>query len=71
MKYPVILEPAKDGGYAVHVPALPGCHTQGETIAEALANAKDAICTYLCTMRQMARDRKKGRSKVYQVEVTA
>lgn len=71
MKYPVILEPSKDGGYSVHVPALPGCHTQGETKAEALSNAKDAIYTYLCTMRIMARDRKKGRSKVYQVEVSA
>ncbi len=71
MKYPVILEPSKEGGYAVHVPALPGCHTQGDSIAAALANAKDAIYTYLCTMRQMARDRKKGRSKVYQVEVKA
>ena len=70
MKYPVILDPSKDGGYAVHVPSLPGCHTQGETVAEALANAKDAIYTHLCTMREMARDRKKGRSKVYQVEVT-
>jgi len=29
------------------VPALPGCHTQGETREEALATAKDAIDGYL------------------------
>lgn len=69
MKYPVVLEPSKDGGYAVHVPALPGCHTQGETVAEALENAKDAIQTYLAAMRRMAKERGKGRSKVYQVEI--
>lgn len=71
MRYPVVLEPSKDGGYAAHVPALPGCHTQGETVAEALDNAKDAIQTYLSTMRLLARDRKKGRARVYQVEVKA
>lgn len=29
------------------VPALPGCHTQGETREEALAMARDAIEGYL------------------------
>ncbi|MBI4503995.1 MAG: type II toxin-antitoxin system HicB family antitoxin [Chloroflexi bacterium] len=46
--YTVVLIPdPEEGGYAVHVPALPGCHTQGETIEEALANAKEAIALYL------------------------
>jgi predicted RNase H-like HicB family nuclease len=27
----------------VSCPALPGCHSQGETIEEALENIKDAI----------------------------
>ena len=31
----------------MHVPALPGCHSQGETEADALENIKDAIFTYL------------------------
>lgn len=34
-------------GYDVHVPALPGCHSQGDTEPEALENVKDAISTYL------------------------
>lgn len=34
-------------GYAVSVPGLPGCWSQGETEAEAIANIKDAIHEYL------------------------
>jgi antitoxin HicB len=46
--YTVILEPDLDeGGYTVKVPALPGCVTQGDTLEEAIAMAKDAIGLYL------------------------
>ena len=41
--YTVILEPAEEGGFVVHVPALPEVVTQGDDEAEALAMAKDAI----------------------------
>jgi antitoxin HicB len=41
--YTVILEPAEEGGFTVHVPALPEVVTEGETEAEALAMAKEAI----------------------------
>jgi predicted RNase H-like HicB family nuclease len=65
MKFKVIIEPSEDGGFAVHVPALKGCHTQGETIEEALENAKDAIKTYLDTVEEIAK-----RSKnTYDLEV--
>ena len=46
MKYLVILHKSKYG-YAVHTPALPGCHSQGRTKKEALDNIRDAILTYL------------------------
>ena len=37
MKFNVILkEDLEDGGYVVSCPALPGCHSQGETIEGAL-----------------------------------
>ena len=42
-QYSVILEPAEEGGFIVHVPALPEVCTEGDTEAEALAMAKDAI----------------------------
>ncbi|MBL8117256.1 MAG: type II toxin-antitoxin system HicB family antitoxin [Anaerolineae bacterium] len=39
----VILIPDETGGYVVEVPSLPGCYSQGETEAEAMANIKEAI----------------------------
>jgi predicted RNase H-like HicB family nuclease len=65
MKYSVVLH-KNEYGYAVHVPALPGCHSQGKTEAEALANIEDAIRTYLA----MEADELKG-AEVREVEVAA
>lgn len=50
--YTVIIEPGEDGYYVVHVPALPGCITQGRTLDEAGANAKEAIEAYLESLRK-------------------
>ena len=36
-----------DGGYVVSVPVLPGCVTQGDSRAEALRNAQEAIELYI------------------------
>jgi antitoxin HicB len=44
--YRVILEPDEDG-FAVWVPALPGCVSQGDTREEALANIREAIQAYV------------------------
>ena len=42
--FKIILEPEKEnGGYSVTVPALPGCTSQGETLEECMAHAKEAI----------------------------
>jgi predicted RNase H-like HicB family nuclease len=47
-RYTIILHPdEEEGGYTVTVPALPGCVTQGETLEEAIAMAKDAIRLYI------------------------
>jgi len=42
-QFTVILQPEEDGGYSVLVPSLPGCHTEGDTLEEALKNAKEVI----------------------------
>lgn len=42
-QFPVIIEQDKDGYYATDCPDLPGCHTQGRTLEEAIANIRDAI----------------------------
>ncbi len=41
--FAVVLEPAEDGGFTVIVPALPGVVTEGDSLEEALANAREAI----------------------------
>ena len=48
--YTVFYQKDSEGGYVVFVPALPGCHTQGETLKEAEENAKEAIELYLETL---------------------
>ncbi len=56
MNYPVILEPDKEsGGYVVWCPVLKGCVSQGETKGEALENIKDAIRTYLLSLKDLKR----------------
>ena len=51
--FKVLLEPDQEaGGYVVSCPALPGCHTQGDTIDEALENIEEAIL--LCLEDMMA-----------------
>jgi predicted RNase H-like HicB family nuclease len=47
VSYSVFYEQATEGGYVAFVPALPGCHTQGETLEEAERNVKEAIMLYL------------------------
>jgi predicted RNase H-like HicB family nuclease len=64
MKYKIALH-RTDEGYAVSVPGLPGCWSQGETEAEALANIQDAIQEYLA-----ARDELLQGAEVREVEVS-
>lgn len=48
MRYTVLLIPdEEEGGFTVTVPLLPGCITEGDSMDEALENARDAIRLYL------------------------
>jgi predicted RNase H-like HicB family nuclease len=47
MKFKIVLEPSDEGGFTAHVPALPGCISEGETVEDALANIREAIELYL------------------------
>jgi antitoxin HicB len=49
--FSVILEQQEDGGFTVLVPALPEVVTEGDTEAEALANAEEAIRAILAYRR--------------------
>jgi predicted RNase H-like HicB family nuclease len=51
LHFTVVLEWDEEGqGWAVSVPALPGCFTQGDTREEALRNAEEAIAGFLEAM---------------------
>ncbi|TWT34071.1 hypothetical protein KOR34_39070 [Posidoniimonas corsicana] len=52
MRYKISLEKS-DEGYAASVLGLPGCHSQGATEAEAIANVQDAIREYLEVQREL------------------
>lgn len=56
MRYKVSLKKT-DEGYAVWVPGLPGCWSQGDTEAEALENIKDAITEYLEAREELIKDK--------------
>ncbi|MBI2551449.1 type II toxin-antitoxin system HicB family antitoxin [Candidatus Uhrbacteria bacterium] len=44
LQYTVLLTPDEEsGGFTVEVPAIPGCFTEGDTLEQAKANAKEVI----------------------------
>lgn len=47
LSYSVFYEKTRDGGYVAFVPALPGCHTQGETLEETERHVQEAIALYV------------------------
>jgi antitoxin HicB len=69
MKFNVVLERAEEGGYTVTVPALDGCFTEGETVDEALENAKEAILCYLEGLEKLNEIKSKPDAMLKEVEV--
>ena len=47
MKLTIVLEPCEEGGFHAWVPALAGCHSEGETEQETIAGIREAILLYL------------------------
>ncbi len=64
MKFKVALIKSEEG-FSVSCPALRGCHSQGATAEEALANIKDAIREWLD-----AEADERSRLEVIEAEVT-
>lgn len=63
MQYTVVLHKSKYG-YDVSCPALPGCHSQGDSKSEALENIKDAIAVYLDMVAKETRGEKTAKVTV-------
>lgn len=64
MVYRVLLTREKDGRWSVSCPALPGCHSWGDTRREALANVREAIEGYLEEVESRLRKRPRNAAVV-------
>ena len=53
----------EDGWYVAYCQELPGCVTQGKTIAEAEANFAEALALYLETLADMAGPKRRHRPR--------
>ncbi|MBT1427556.1 type II toxin-antitoxin system HicB family antitoxin [Dickeya dianthicola] len=57
MFYPIAIETGDDThAYGVTVPDLPGCFSAGDTLDEAIANAKDALTGHIELLIEMGQD---------------
>lgn len=54
MKLKVLVRAEDVGGYSISVPGLPGCHSEGDTLEEALANIREAAELWLEVAAQTA-----------------
>lgn len=54
MTLKAIVHEAEEGGFWAEVPALHGCFTQGETLAELEANLREAIQGLLLAFRRIS-----------------
>jgi antitoxin HicB len=52
IKFIIAIEKDEDGWFIASCPALPGCHSQGKTKEEAVANIKEAIRGYIVSLRK-------------------
>lgn len=51
-EFDVVIIEDETGGYIAFVPALPGCHTQGDSLNELMDNIKEAVELYLETLTE-------------------
>lgn len=54
--YAIVIHEDPDGGFWAEVPALPGCHSQGETVDELKHNIREAISGVLEVVKEEGRE---------------
>ena len=71
MKLEVIIRKKdEDGFYVVSCPAIKGCHSQGRTKREALANIREAIALCLEVLNEQAkRQSRRQHAQLLQIAV--
>lgn len=70
MKLEVIIEKDETGYYVAEVPAFPGCFSQGETLAEAEKNIKEAVELWLEVMNEKNNHPLTGAKKHFHKRIT-
>lgn len=60
LQFKVIIEQDENGVFVASVPAVPGCHTQGDTYEEAVKGVEEVI--QLCL--EVAKEDKKYKDKI-------
>ncbi len=67
MNIKAIIHDAEEGGFWAEVPAIPGCVSQGETMAELEANLREAIEG--CLAIDIAPPQPGGRERILDIAV--
>jgi len=68
MKLKVLIYPEAEGGFSVSVPAMPGCHSQGETLDEAMFNIREAADLWIEVQSDRATLTARGESLIHEVQ---
>lgn len=55
MRQVILYKDVEDGGWVAEVPSLPGCVSQGDTLAKALKNVRAAIAAWIAAAEQLDR----------------
>lgn len=56
MEFPIAIHKDPDSVYGVTVPDVQGCHAAGETIEEAIRNAREAIVSHVEVLLSLGED---------------
>lgn len=64
MDLPVVIHKDDGSVYGVTVPDIPGCHSWGDTIDEAMRNAREAIYSHIETLLELGEEVNVGSSSI-------
>ena len=53
---PVVIEQDEDGYFVASCPSIQGCHTQGDTLEEAITNIREAMGLCLEVMKDQGKE---------------
>ena len=69
MKLKIIVKKGETGLYVARVPALKGCWSQGDTVDEAITNAKEAAALWLEVEQDKKTRKVSGKAEIFDVQI--